>query len=335
MFMKLAEALPPFESTLWTLAKQAGVTHAVTQVPPDGPDGPGYDFIPLLRMKNRFADADLDLQVIETGFPWLHNGKLGRPGRDEEIEKCQILIRNLGKVGIGVICWNFMAVFNWMRTSTTTPARGGALVTSYDHSQMADAPLTSEGEVTEDQLWESLAWVMERIVPVAEDAGVMLALHPDDPPISPIRGIGRILTSPDNMRRAIDLVPSPVNGITMCQGTFSTMGADVPREIQNFLDRGAIHFVHFRDVKGTPEKFSETFHELGQTDMLAAMRVYYDNGWQGIVRPDHVPTMAGEDNQAPGYQVLGRLYALGYMRGLSEAVEKTAKMEATVAATGR
>lgn len=324
MFMQLAEALPPYPSTLWTLAQQAGVTHAVTQVPPDGPDGPGYDYIPLLRMKNRFADAGLDVQVIETGFPWLHNGKLGRPGRDEEIEKCQILIRNLGKVGIGVICWNFMAVFNWMRTSTTTPARGGALVTSYDHSQMQDAPLTNEGEVSEDQLWESLAWVMERIVPVAEEAGVKLALHPDDPPISPIRGIGRILTTPDNMMRAIDLVPSPVNGITMCQGTFSTMGADVPAEIKRFLDRDAIHFVHFRDVKGTPEKFSETFHDLGQTDMYEAMKVYYENGYRGLVRPDHVPTMAGEDNQSPGYQVVGRLYALGYMIGLSEAVEKAA-----------
>jgi len=161
-------------------------------------------------------------------------------------------------------------------------------------------------------------------VPVAEEAGVKLALHPDDPPISPIRGIGRILTTPDNMMRAIDLVPSPVNGITMCQGTFSTMGADVPPELKRFLDRGAIHFVHFRDVKGTPEKFSETFHDLGQTDMYEAMKVYYENGYRGPVRPDHVPTMAGEDNQSPGYQVVGRLYALGYMIGLSEAVEKAA-----------
>ncbi|MBA2518456.1 MAG: mannonate dehydratase, partial [Chloroflexia bacterium] len=109
-----------------------------------------------------------------------------------------------------------------------------------------------------------------------------------------------------------------------CQGTFSTMGADVPAEIRRFLDRGAIHFVHFRDVKGTPARFAETFHDLGQTDMYEAMKVYYDQGYRGLVRPDHVPTMAGEDNQAPGYQVLGRLYALGYMHGLGESVEKAA-----------
>ena len=118
---KLAEYLPPFPNATWTLARQAGVTHAVSQVPPDDLDGPGWEFLPLLRMKTRFADAGLTLEVIETGFPWLHAAKLGLPGADEEIERCCTLIRNLGAVGIPVVCWNWMAVFNWMRTSTTTP----------------------------------------------------------------------------------------------------------------------------------------------------------------------------------------------------------------------
>ncbi len=164
--------------------------------------------------------------------------------------------------------------------------------------------------------------VMERIVPVAEEHGVKLALHPDDPPISPIRGVGRILTSPEAMLRAIDLVPSPANGITMCQGTFATMGAVVPAEIRRFAARGVLHFVHFRDVRGTPDKFVETFHDDGKTDMYEAMRTYAEVGFDGPVRPDHVPTMAGEDNALPGYQTLGRLFALGYIKGLAEAAAK-------------
>jgi mannonate dehydratase len=320
---KLAEYLPPFPNATWTLARQAGVTHAVSQVPPDDVDGPGWEFLPLLRMKTRFADAGLTLEVIETGFPWLHAAKLGLPGADEEIERCCTLIRNLGAVGVPVVCWNWMAVFNWTRTSTTTPGRGGALVTSYDHALMRNAPFTPAGEVSDDTLWESLERFMERVVPVAAEAGVKLALHPDDPPISPIRGMARILRTPEAMRRAIDLVPSPYNGITMCQGTFATMGADIPDEIRDFADRGALHFVHFRDVRGTPERFVETFHDDGQTDMFAAMQTYQEVGFSGPLRPDHVPTMEGEENLAPGYDVLGRLFAIGYIKGLAEGAAKT------------
>jgi mannonate dehydratase len=215
-----------------------------------------------------------------------------------------------------------MAIFNWTRTSTTIPTRGGAMVTGYDDALMKNAPLTEVGVVTDDQLWSSLARVMEAIVPVAEEAGVVLALHPDDPPFSPIRGIARILRTPEAMLRAIDLVPSPANGITFCQGTFATMGADIPAEIRRFGQRGAIGFVHFRDVRGTPERFVETFHDDGQTDMVAAMRAYAEIGFSGPLRPDHVPTMAGEANDMPGYQTLGRLFALGYIKGLMEAVSK-------------
>ena len=320
---KLAEYLPPFPNATWTLARQSGVTHAVSNIPPDGPDGPGWDYLPLLRMKTRFADAGLTLEVIETGFPWLHAAKLGLPGAEAEIERAETLLRNLGAVGVAVVCWNWMAGFNWTRTSTTTIGRGGALVTAYDHELMKGAPFTADGEVSDERLWESLARFMARIVPAAEEAGVKLALHPDDPPISPIRGMARLLRSPEAMRRAIDLAPSPHNGITMCQGTFATMGADIPAEIRSFHERGALHFVHFRDVRGTPEKFVETFHDEGQTDMFAAMRTYHELGFDGPLRPDHVPTMEGEENLAPGYDVLGRLFAIGYIKGLAEGAAKS------------
>ena len=110
----------------------------------------------------------------------------------------------------------------------------------------------------------------------------------------PSAALSRILRTPEAMEQAINLVPSPANGVTFCQGTFSTMGADIPAEIRRFGERGAIHFVHFRDVRGTPQHFVETFHDDGQTDMYEAMRTYARIGFEGPVRPDHVPTMAGE-----------------------------------------
>ena len=154
------------------------------------------------------------------------------------------------------------------------------------------------------------------IVPVAEEAGVRLALHPDDPPVPEIRGVSRILTSADAMERAVNLVPSPNMGITMCQGSFQAMGEDVVECIRRFGDR--INFVHFRDTRGDKYRFHETFHDNGPTDMAAAVRAYRDIGYHGYVRVDHVPAMAGEDVEHPGYGSVGRLFAIGYLRGLME-----------------
>jgi mannonate dehydratase len=115
-------------------------------------------------------------------------------------------------------------------------------------------------------------------------------------------------------------VPSEYSGITMCQGTLATVGEDIPSIIRKFASQNKIFFVHFRDVRGTPDKFEETFHDDGKTDMLEAMKTYYEVGFKGPARPDHVPTMEGEDNDNPGYELLGRLYGVGYIKGLMEAV---------------
>ncbi|HVU10074.1 MAG TPA: mannonate dehydratase, partial [Phototrophicaceae bacterium] len=185
---------------------------------------------------------------------------------------------------------------------------------------MRNAPPTEYGTVTEDQLWENLEYFLKRVVPVAEAANVKLAMHPDDPPLSPIRGLGRIMRSVDNFQRLIDLVPSPVNGITLCQGNFALMTNDMPSVIRKFGQQEKIFFVHLRDVRGTAEKFVETFHDDGQTNMLECLKAYKEVGFEGVSRPDHVPTMEGDSNDNAGYSSIGRLFAIGYLKGLRQAV---------------
>jgi mannonate dehydratase len=248
--------------------------------------------------------------------------KLGLGDRDEHIDHFCQLIENMGRLNIPIMCHNWMAGIGWLRTDFGVPERGGALVTGYDNDVNEALGPTEFGVVTEEQLWERMEYFLKRVVPVAEKAGVFLAVHPDDPPRSPVRGIGRILTSPENFQRVLDMYPSKHNGLTFCQGNFSAMGVDVPETIRHFGRQGAIKFVHFRDVRGNRDKFVETFHDNGQTDMVEAIRAYADVDFAGPARVDHVPTMAGEDNDHPGYETMGRLYALGYMRGLMEAVAK-------------
>ena len=153
----------------------------------------------------------------------------------------------MGKLGVEVWCYEWMPVLNWMRTSTAAPARGGAVVTGFDNELIKDAPLTYAGEVTEEELWDNLQYFLNKVLPVAEEAGVKLAMHPDDPPLSPIRGMGRIMRSIENYQRLIDMAPSPSNGICLCQGNFTLMTDDLPGAIRHFGEQDKIHFVHFRD----------------------------------------------------------------------------------------
>jgi mannonate dehydratase len=317
--IEIAEMLRPEPSALWKLAKQAGVNHAVTGLSRDdnGAERP-WDYAPLRRIKTRFEEAEFDLAVIESSPP-MQKIRLGLPGRDEEIAWFNTMLTNMGALDIPVVCYNFMAHFGWTRTHTDISWRGGALVTGYKHSAMQSEPLTEYGEVPEERIWANYAYFLQHVLPVAEKAKVKLALHPDDPPLSPIRGIGRIMRSVDNFQRALDLAESEYHGITMCQGNFTLMTADLPSVIRHFGEQGRIHFVHFRDVRGTPDDFVETFHEEGQTDMLACMRVYADLDFQGVLRPDHVPTLEGDTNENPCYSSFGRLLAIGYITGLREA----------------
>ena len=320
--IEIAEFLPPKPSPVWRLSKQAGVDWAVGGMPFDDPangaDAP-WDYRPLARVKSDYEGAGFKLAVLESRPP-LNLAKRGLPGRDAEIDTVCTLLENMGKLGVPVWCYEWMTDFNWVRTNTHTPSRGGSLVTSFDSAALVSAPPTENGPISEEALWENLEYFLRRVLPVAEKAGVKLAMHPDDPPLSPIRGVGRIMRSIENYQRLVDLVPSPMNGICLCQGNFTLMTHDLPGAIRSFGRQGRIFFVHFRDVRGTPQKFEETWHDAGQTDMLACMQAYHDIGFEGVLRPDHVPTVEGDSNENAGYSAFGRLYALGYIRGLRQAV---------------
>ena len=316
--LEIAEFISPTPSPVWQLALQAGVNLAVGGLPFDSlrPGERLGDLAPLSRMQQSYGDAGFELRVIEARPP-LNLAKRGLPGRDEEIDVVCELLTSMGKLGIGVWCYEWMTDFNWVRTNMATPSRGGSVVTSFD---LDDVPedLTSNPPISEEALWENLDYFLKRVLPVAEQAGVKLSMHPDDPPITPIRGVSRIMRSIENYQRLLAMAPSSMNTITLCQGNFTLMTDDLPREIRRFGDK--ISFVHFRDVRGVPTRFEETWHDDGKTDMLACMQAYRDIGFSGVLRPDHVPTVAGDSNDNAGYSAFGRLSAIGCIRGLHEAV---------------
>ncbi|MCU4744076.1 mannonate dehydratase [Natronoglomus mannanivorans] len=306
--------LPPAHTERWDLARQLGVTTAVTGVPRDVDDP--WAAANLRRVVDRFARAGIDVAVIEDRPP-MDDIMTGGPAQEEQLETVQRLLRSMGEADIPVWCPCWMARHDWARTATSVPSRGRSLVTAFDRADVEDAPPL--GDVSRETLWENLEYFVERVIPVAEAADVKLAMHPDDPPLSSLRGVGRILSSREGFDRLLSLSDSEYNGIAFCQGNFAAMGLDVPEAIRYFGDR--IHFAHFRDVDGDADEFVETWHDDGPTDMHAAMDAYREVGFDGPIRPDHVPTMGGEDNASPGYETKGRLFAIGYMKGLLERSE--------------
>lgn len=318
--MHLAEYFYRDDVEQRTLFRQIGVDAAVLRLPEADDGSATVDVDRMTRLVKEFADDGLRVEVIEPLSPPFELIKQGRPGRDEQMVQVHRLLRAMGELGIGTLCYNFMAVYGWARTRFDVPARGGAVVTGFDREDLADADAAVR--LDDEQLWSHYRWFLERALPVAEEAGVRLALHPDDPPLSPLRGVARILRTPEALERVLALSDSPCHGLTFCQGTIATMGVDVPSAIRRLGPR--TFFVHFRDVQGTPEKFVETFLDQGHTDLWAAVRAWIEVGFDGPVRSDHVPTLHGESNARPGYATLGRLHAVGYIQGLIEAARAEA-----------
>jgi mannonate dehydratase len=304
------------------LASQVGISRAIVGVQAALSRIPTNRYFETLKnIRADFQAAGMVFAGVESHPVPAEKIKLGLPGRDEEIANYIAAIKALSRVGVPMICYNWMAGLGWYRTRVDVPSRGGALVSEFDHQTAKDQGFTVWGEVSEEKIWSNLEYFLKIIIPVAEQEGVQMALHPDDPPISPLRGIGRILTSAASYRRVLNIVPSPANGITFCQANFKLMGEDIALLAREWTAQKKIFFVHFRDVEGTRNHFRETFHDSGPTDLAQMLQLYHQCGFEGPMRPDHAPTLEGESNDRPGYAMGGKIFAIGYMKGVMDALK--------------
>jgi len=312
------------------LARQLGVDALVVHTP-DLP-GEGYwRFADLLHLKEHARAEGLELVAIEN-MPrgWYDRVMLGLQGREEQVENWCKTLENMGKAGIRIMGYDWM-LGGVSRTCMHSKGRGGARVTEFDHDLVRNAPAEKMDAqyadamikpLSAEELWRNYLWFLREVIPVAESSGVMMALHPDDPPMPQIGGMNRIFCSVEAFKRSMREVPSESNRIEFCQGTFTEMGCDIYETIRFFGRR--IAYAHLRNVKGRVPKFSETFIDDGDADMLKALRAYKEGGFDGLLLPDHPPVMIGDEIWSPYFPVggdRGWSFTIGYIKGLLRAVE--------------
>lgn len=301
----------------WDYAKQSGVNHGVIRLP----ENKGFDLTDKSHWQTvhkRFTDYGITPVIVEPMPNEVHDHiKAGDALRDESIEKVLKMLPIMRDLGMESICFNWMAHIGWLRTRSDVLERGGAFVTEYNP---ADFQPKAGAKITAEELWANYEYFLKAVMPTAEACGIKLALHPDDPPVPKLGDVSRIMINVDNIKKAIyDIYPSKNLGLTMCQANFYIMGADVEKTIEEFADK--IFFVHFRNTTGTLKKFRETFHDNGDLDMGKLLRLYTKLGIDVPIRVDHVPTMKGENTEVAGYASMGRLFAIGYLKGLLEGIE--------------
>ena len=301
----------------WDLAKQCGVNHGVIRLPETN----AFDLNNKAHWQSvydRFINYGIKPIIIEPMPNELHDHiKAGDKKRDECIEKVIKMLPIMCDFNINQICFNWMAHIGWLRTSTDIKERGGALVTGFDMNDFN----TIDKKITHQELWDNYEYFLKAVIPEAEKYEIKLALHPDDPPVPMLGDVSRIMISAENIKKAIyDIYPSEMLGITMCQANYYIMGEDLDKVITDFAKK--IFFVHFRNTSGSINKFRETFHDNGELDMAHLIRLYKKLGIDVPIRVDHVPTLKGEDTEVAGYAALGRLFAIGYLKGILEAAER-------------
>jgi mannonate dehydratase len=322
------------------IPRMEGIVSALYEVPV----GEVWPRESLERMQEQITAAGLTFAVVES-IPVHEEIKLGLPGRDRFIENYQRGIRHMGELGIEVLCYNFMPVFDWTRTNLEMRLDDGSSALAYDHGELqridlsrgtGDLPgwgaaydanelgalLEAYRRVDEEKLWENLGYFLEQVVPVAEENGVRMGIHPDDPPWS-IFGLPRIITDGPALERLVGLVDSPSNGVTFCTGSLGPRtDNDLPAMIRTIGGRGRINFVHCRNVLRTGERrFNESPHpsSLGSVDMREVLRALRDTGFSGPMRPDHGRMIWGETGR-PGYGLYDRALGATYLTGLWEGL---------------
>ncbi|MEM7024161.1 MAG: mannonate dehydratase [Pseudomonadota bacterium] len=291
----------------------------------------------LRAMVDTCKSYGLTLEALENvPIHFYHKAMLGLPGRDEQIEHYQTTLRNMGKAGIPILGFHFMPNSVW-RTDRMAPGRGGAGCTKFDMAEVEEAGdgglrrfvaklderaeavrVTEQGDevIDAEQMWSNYRYFIEAVLPVAEEAGVRMALHPDDPPVPMLGGVARIFREPAGFKRAWELTPdSPAWGLDLCLGCCSEMPggkANVKEMIEFFGPKGRIFYVHFRDVQGVVPNFQECFIGEGNYDPAEVMVLLKKNGFDGFLLDDHVPHMDGDTD----WNHRGRAHAIGYMQGL-------------------
>jgi mannonate dehydratase len=256
---------------------------------------------------------------LHIGIMMLHDFRdviLGRPGRDAAIEKVQESIRVAGRAGIPVVEYNFYGL-RAMGGYTTAEGRGGSIYAAHDADRNNHLTALSDiGEHSEEVLWDRYTYFLKAVIPVAEKAGVKMAVHPNDPPVPKFRGVAQILGSIEGLKRLVDIVKSPANGITFDTGVTREMGHDPVEMIRYFGKRKQINHVHFRNVitKVPRLKYTEVYLDEGQVDMLAAMKAFVEVGYSNMIYPDHVPRIPGDEESRIGWA-----YAVGHIKALMRA----------------
>ena len=324
----------------------------------DVPVGEVWPLEDILELKRDIESHGLVFETVESVN--VHEDiKLGLPSRDKYIENYKETLRNLGKAGgIKVVCYNFMPVFDWTRSELAKELEDGSTVLSYDENKIRNIDpqkLADEIEqnsqgfelpgweksrlaelkklfelyqgVDEEKLFANLKYFLEAIVPVAEEVGIKMAIHPDDPPWS-VFGLPRIVTSRKNLQRIVELVDSPANGLTLCSGSLGANAENqIPEIVRHFGAMGRIHFGHVRNVKiVTPGVFHDVSlkDDDGSLFLFEIMKAYHDVGFEGPIRPDHGRMIWGEVGR-PGYGLYDRALGMVYLQGLWDAIEKEAK----------
>ena len=317
--MILTDYFKSEKDSTWDIAKQCGVSHGVIRLP----ENVGFDLTDKSHWQTvykRFSDFGITPLLIEPMPNEVHDHiKTGDIYRDESIEKVLKMFPIMQELGITTICFNWMAHIGWLRTANDILERGGAKVTGFS---LADFQEKQGVAITEKQLWENYQYFLRAVIPTAEKYGIKLALHPDDPPLARLGDVSRIMISVENIKKAIyGIYPSESLGVTMCQATYYMMGADLEKTITDLKEK--IMFVHFRNATGVKTNFRETFHDNGDLDMAKLLRLYTKLGINVPIRVDHVPTLKGENTEVAGYAAQSRLFALGYLKGLLQAIERS------------
>jgi mannonate dehydratase len=295
-------------------------------------------------MVAQIQENGLTLTAVES-LPVHEDIKLGNPSRDHYTDNYIASLKNLAASGVTTVCYNFMPIFDWTRTDLGRPLPDGATSLSYKHADLAridishgtrdlpgwsaafDGPqlkklLRAYAGVKEEMLWDNLAYFLHRVIPVAEDLGMRLGVHPDDPPWS-IFGLPRIIVNGEALRRLIQIKDSPANGLSLCTGSLGALPSnDIPALVEEFSDRDRIAFMHVRNINFDGEKsFHETAHPsaCGHLNMFAILKALHKNGFNGPLRPDHGRMIWGETGK-PGYGLFDRALGAAYLNGLWEGI---------------